>query len=136
MSPDSTRDALYEALFSRLAEGGEPLATPEEFGTFVRAWRGAHPGARFPILDGAWPRAIQRRRALDLLTTFTWPAWLSLERGMHEVLDTDPDATGEAPTTSLDEEAVRAEWEAWRDGLVGQYRLAGLVAEEQPDAPA
>lgn len=135
-SNGSIRDGLYDNLLASLAEGGEPLASREEFGAFVAVWRDAHPGARFPILDGAWPRPVQRRRALDLLYTFTWPAWLSLERGMHEVLDADPDpdATGEAPTAMVDEAALRTEWEAWRDGLVRQYRLAGLVADAGPEA--
>lgn len=114
-----------------LTEGGEPLATSEEYEQWVRAWVATHPRRRVPLLDDAVPRPLRRYQALLFVHAFPWETWLRMVRVAHEVVDADPGVdTAGAPTAPLDEAAVRAEWLRWRAETIRRYRLGGLVAEE------
>lgn len=126
---------LYDQLLRSLAQGGEPLATPEEFARYVEAWCRAHPGRSFPILDDAMPWPIQRYRVLDLLRAFPEETLLRMIEGAHTLEQMErPDREGfgesGAPAGAFDAERVRGAVRRWRERMIRHYRLGGLVAEE------
>lgn len=119
-----------------LTEGGEPLATAEEFWQYVHA----RPGRDWPYLSPPAPRSIQRAAALHLVSAIGWDEWLRMKEAVrvyawHQARAQADDE--DAPAAPIDADAARAAWEAWRDGLIQRYRLAGLVpAEERAEPPA
>lgn len=129
-SPDSKKRELYEQLFRFLEQGGEALATSDEYQYWIREWTAAHPGERVPLLADPMPWAIQRQQALGFLRALTWETWLRLEQTRHEMEQAEREEAG-APVGPFDVERARAEWREWRDELIQRYRLGGLVAEEK-----
>ena len=132
-STGSDKDALYEQLLVSLTQGGEPLATEEEYGHWLRDWGKSHPGQEAPL--SAMPRPIQRYRALRMLEFLAWERverfWAE-ERAMKvhfkdkglpysSPLDDDPMLSAET------KEELRARWEEWRKAPIEDYRLDSLV---------
>ena len=128
-SDGSLKDALFDQLLQSLAQGGEKIATEEEFGRFVRAWCAAHSGKSFPILDASFPMPIQRRQALNLVNAFTWESYLNLNKAIWEDelgISAEPESAGDEADLSAFHDA----WLDWRDRLIGKYRLDGLISDK------
>lgn len=123
------KDALFDQLLQSLTQGGEKIVTGEEFGRFVRAWCAAHPGKSFPILDPSFPMPIQRRQALDLVNAFTWENYLALNKAIWED-GLDISAEPEFPEDEADLSGFHDAWLDWRNGLIGKYRLEGLISDK------
>ena len=126
-SNDSTKDGLYEQLLASLTQGGEPLATEEEYWRWMWDWGKLHPGERAP--SDAMPWSIQRRHALRTLRALTWEPVKGLWEGMqrnHALVEQQRPGSFWAAKT---EEELRKEWEQWRKALMETYRLEGLVSQ-------
>ena len=134
LSDDSTKDALYDQLLSSLEQGGEPLATEEEYHDWMRQWRKAHPGQTDPP-RAAMPWPIQRRHALMILDV--WEDLMQVEQTAQAVklwraTRNDPHPPDEAAveaTVQREEPARRAKWEQWPRALIQTYRLYSLASQ-------
>jgi hypothetical protein len=102
-----------------LEQGGEALATPEEFGAWCLAWPG--PGA-LQLLDARCPRPILRRWALELLRAIPLHAYVRIQQVLAEEA---------GPSDDLDLERAAHEWGQWRDGLIRHYRLDDFALGER-----
>ena len=133
-SDDSAKDALYDQLLSSLEQGGESLATEEEYHDWMRQWRKLHPGHTDAPRD-AMPWPIQRRHALRLLdvqevfmrlelTTKELKIWEATRNNPHP-----PDKAAVRAMVQREEPARRAKWEQRRKALIQTYRLEGLVSQ-------
>ncbi len=120
LSSGSLKDELYGQLLDSLNLGGEPLAPKEEYAQFVREWTEANPSGQFPLLGDTLPRAIQRHQALNFVKLFNYRFWYDIKN--------DTRKEGEA---SPDPEEVRAWYIQWRKRLIENYKLDGLVPQEE-----
>jgi len=120
LSSDSYRDELYGQLLDSLNQGGEPLATKEEYAQFVREWTEANPKGNFPLLGGSLPRAIQRHQALNFINLFNYKFWYDIKN--------DTRKEGEEPP---DPAKIMAWYRQWRKRLIENYKLDGLVPQEE-----
>jgi hypothetical protein len=67
------------------------------------------------------------------LDAFPKSEYMRLQEVIHEANRQDNDAWGRpTPAPAVDVEQLEAEWRRWRDELIEQYRLDGLLS----DAPA
>lgn len=120
-----------------LAQGGEPLATLEDYWRWLHAWQDTNRGKDRPALsEMPWP--IQRRWALFILEGFSWQVYRDFNQTVR-LLELS-ERTQPRPSTREDwavlegrvkeeEPQLQAEWEAWRQDLIEAYRLEGLVGE-------
>lgn len=120
-----------------LAQGGEPLATMEEYWRWLHAWQDTHRGGGEPALsEMPWP--IQRRWALYILDAFGWQVYrdfnqtvrlLEMAERTHPRPSTREEWAALEGRVKAEEPQLWAEWEAWRQDLIEAYRLEGLVRE-------
>ena len=136
---DSLKDGLYDQLLTSLTQGGEPIATKEEYSQWERENRNHPYGGDLFFENEAVPWPIRRRRALDIVELFTLDQWLRMTEIMHlkvdgtAILAKSRDHSKEAweAREPVDVEQVRSLWLQWRGNVIRKYRLEGLVS--QPD---
>ena len=131
---------LYDQLLRSLT-GSEGLASGQDYFKWCQAQASAGSRDFAPLdLEAPWP--IQRYQAFELLKAFDFPNYLAMKECLQEVADVDRLEADEnpPPPPELNEPEVRAEWLQWRNGLIQDYQLEGLVPESQttssPESPA
>ncbi len=125
-SSGSRRDVLYDQLLRSLT-GDNSVATQGE----VIRW--AHEQDRVerkvPLIDPQAPWPIQRGQALTLLQAVPWADYLYAEQVRREAWEIDLLEQDTAPLLPLDEDPLKTDWLQWRNGLIQDYQLEGLVPE-------
>lgn len=130
-----TKDVLHDQLLISLAQGGEPLATMEEYCRWLHAWQATNRD-RPALSEMPWP--VQRRWALYILEAFSWQVYRDFNQTVRllEMFErTQPRPSTREDWATLEgrvkeeEPQLRAEWEAWRHDLIEAYRLEGLVSQ-------
>ena len=141
-SEDSKKSALYDQLLTSLAQGGEPLATEEDWQNWWNHWCEAHGGRRReqPMPreeDMPWP--IRRLDALKILRVLTWDTITRIWQCLRELNDQDLNGQPSGAwwlATCATEEQLLVDWGEWRREVIQKYRFEGLVSEEGREGPA
>ncbi len=123
----------------RSLTGGEGLASGQDYFRWCQAQAAA---GRWDFaslhLEAPWP--IQRYHALTLLQAVSWADYLYAEQVRREAWEIDRLEQDTAPLPPLDEDLLKAGWFQWRNELIQDYRLEGLVPENpttsSPESPA
>ncbi len=97
-------------------------------------------GRKVPLIDPQAPWPIQRGQALTLLQAVSWADYLYAEQVRREAWEIDRLEQDTAPLPPLDEDLLKAGWFQWRNELIQDYQLEGLVPENpttnSPESPA
>ena len=123
LSDGLLKEELFDQLLASLVQGGEPIATDDEYWQWVKHWRDSRSSEPFPELGYErmpWP--VQRYRALKLLEVFDWETDLRLQEVIREEGSAERLENGEA-VEGQDIEQLKAEWLKWRSETIQRYRL-------------
>lgn len=123
------RDELYDQLLASLTQGGEPIATDEDYSRWVESWRETRRGEALPDLgDARMPWHVQRRRALMLVSVIDQDTFCTLEEVAYEI-DSLENAEEGKSVAPFDSDKSTADWSHWKERTIEMFGLGGLILD-------